>query len=138
VTTPPDQTPTATPPPPDTTPPAITAVSLSKTRIRAGTRSITLLFTLSEPASLKLTLSRAVAGKRRGKTCVKPSPRLRRAKRCTRFVRVRTMSGTGTTGAISLVVSTRRLRPGRYRLVLEATDAAKNKALAVTRSFSVR
>jgi hypothetical protein len=48
------------------------------------------------------------------------------------------MSGSGTTGAISLVVSTRKLRPGRYRLVLEATDAAGNRALPVARSFTVR
>jgi virginiamycin B lyase len=136
--TPPDQTPATTPPPPDTTPPAITAASLSKTRIRAGTRSISFRFTLSEPASLKLTLSRAVAGKRRGKSCVKPTRRLRRAKRCTRFVRVRTASGSGTTGAISLAISTKRLRRGRYRAVLEATDAAGNKALPVTRRFTVR
>jgi streptogramin lyase len=127
-----------TPPLPDTTPPAITAASLSKTRIRAGTRSVSLRFTLSEPASLRLTLSRAAAGKRRGKGCVKPPPRLRRAKRCTRFVRVRVASGNGTGGAISLAISTRRLRPGRYRVVLDATDAAGNKALPVTRSFTVR
>jgi streptogramin lyase len=133
-----DPTPTgATPPPPDTTPPAITLASLSKTVIRAGTRAIQLRFTLSEPAAVKLTLSRAAPGKRRGKTCVKPTARLRKARRCTRFVRVRAVSTNAIAGQNTLQISTRRLRIVRYRVVLAAADAAGNRAVPLSRTFNI-
>jgi streptogramin lyase len=133
----PDQTPTGggtpPPPPPDVTPPAITGVSLSKRRT-----AVTLRFTLSEAAGVKLTLSRAAAGKRRGKACVKPAKRLRRARRCTRFVRMRSVSRSEAMGQSAIRLSTRRLRTGRYRLVLTAVDAAGNAAKPVSRSFTKR
>jgi streptogramin lyase len=134
VTTPPaEQTPATTPPPPDRAPPAITGVSLLK-----GRTAVVLRFTLGEPAAVKLTLLRAATGKRRGKSCVKPAPRLRRARRCTRFVRVRTVSKSAPVGANAIKLATRRLHKGRYRLVLSAVDAAGNVAAPVSRSFTKR
>jgi streptogramin lyase len=129
-----DPTPQTTPPPPppDKTPPAITGISLAKTATR-----VRVLFTLSEQATLKIDLLRAARGQRRGKSCLRPSPRRRKAKRCTRYVRVRALAGNGVAGPNTIELSTRKLVSGRYRVVFTATDAAANRSPAVTRSFKV-
>jgi streptogramin lyase len=132
-TPPGDQTPATTPPPPDKTPPVISNVTLSKT----GT-TVVLRLTLSEPATLRARLYRLAPGKRLGKRCVRPTPRLRRARLCTRVVSVRTVSANGIAGQNAIRTSIRRLPPGRYRLVLTAVDAAGNAGAPVARSFSKR
>ncbi len=123
--------------PTDTAAPSITAVSFSKRAFASGTKTVSLRFTLSEPATVKLVLSRRVAGRRRGTSCVKPTRTLRRAKRCTRLVRVRTISATGKAGANAVQIDARRLTAGSYGAALTATDAAGNRARALTRTFTV-
>lgn len=95
------------------------------------------MFTLSERATLKIDLSRAARGQRRGKKCLKPSPRRRKAKRCTRYVRVRALGGNGGAGLNTIQLPTRKLVSGRYRVVFTATDAAGNRSAPVTRTFKV-
>jgi hypothetical protein len=86
---------------------------------------------LSEEAEVSLRFYRATAGRRSGRRCVAPAPRLRRAARCTRYplrgtlVRRRVPSGrrlirfTGRVGG-------RALPAGRYRAILRARDPAGN------------
>ena len=136
-TTPPDQTPTTTPPPPppppDKSAPVISLVTLAKTATR-----VRLNFTLSEPAALKIDLARAARGQRHGKSCLKPNARRKKAKRCTRWLRVRALGGNGTAGPNTIQLNTRKLRKGRYRVVFSATDAAGNRSARVTRTFRIR
>jgi streptogramin lyase len=131
--TPGDQTPTNTPPPPppppDTTAPQLSLVTVTRT----GT---TLRFTLSEAGTARAVLARAAAGKRRGKACVKPTRKLRKAKRCTRFVRVKVVSAPAIAGQNAIRLP-KQTRPGRYRVVITATDAAGNRGTPVTRAFTV-
>ena len=132
-TTPTDQTPTITPPPPDKTPPAITNVSVKK-----AAKTVRLTFTLSEAATMKIDLARAARGQRHGKSCLKPNARRKKARRCTRYVRIRALAGNGAPGLNTSQLSTGKLRAGRYRVVFTATDAAGNRSAPVTRRFTVR
>src|SRR3954470_22137226 len=139
----------ATPPPPpagtppDTTAPAVTTYALSSKVIRAfasggstarATRGAKVSYTLTEPATAAFTVQRLTKGRRvkvKGKTrCVRRTRANARRKKCTRRVPVGSFtrpSGVGPnvftfTGRLR----TRALKPGRYRLLLVATDAAGN------------
>jgi hypothetical protein len=108
--------------------------------VKRGTRW---RFSLSEAASVVITVQKRAAGKRRGRRCVKPTPRLRNRRNCTRYVRAgRGRPFAGTTGANRRFFSgrfgRRALKPGRYRGVLVATDAAGNRSRAVRTSLRVR
>jgi hypothetical protein len=96
-------------------------------KVKHGTR---FLFTLSEPAAVKVTIERAMPGRKVGKSCRKPSAKLRSKKACTRYVRTGSLAVTGTQGPNSLAFTgklrRKPLKPGRYRARISATDAAGN------------
>ena len=93
-------------------------------RVKRGTR---FRYRLSEPARVEIRIERALAGRRSGRRCVRPTRRNRRARRCTRYRRVTTLraneragrQSTGFTGR----VRRRPLRRGRYRARLVAIDS---------------
>lgn len=129
----------APPLPLDTTKPSISSFGLTPTRFQAanvggavisavGTRVV---FRLSEPGSVRFTVDRAAAGRRAKGKCRKPTRKLRRAKRCTRYVAVKgSFTRAGTAGLnrfrFSGRIGGKALRPGRYRLNARATDPARN------------
>jgi hypothetical protein len=96
-------------------------------KVKHGTR---FLFSLSEPAAVKVTIERAMAGRKVGKSCRKPSAKLRSKKACTRYVRKGSLAAAGTQGRNSLPFTGRLrgkpLKPGKYRARISATDAAGN------------
>jgi hypothetical protein len=129
------------PPPPDTTDPDVTGLAFSRTRFRLGSAlprvaavrtGTTIRFTISEAATVKLRFRRAAPGRLVGGRCRRPTRLNRLRRRCTRMLAV--------PGSVSLPVQAgarrvkfagrlsarRRLRPGRYQLILRATDAAGN------------
>jgi hypothetical protein len=124
---------------PDTTAPVITAASLSRTRFRAGAAPTALgarakagtkvRVSLSEPATLALRVDRLLAGRRREGRC---SRRARSGTRCTISRHRATLTRALAAGASSIAFSGRigshKLAPGRYRIVLTATDAAGNRS----------
>lgn len=126
---------------PDTTAPVITAASLSRTRFRVGSAPTALSararagtkvrVSLSEPAALALKVDRLRAGRRSKGRC---SRRARSGTRCTISRRVATLTRALPRGASAIAFSGRigsdKLAPGRYRLVLVATDAAGNRSRA--------
>jgi hypothetical protein len=136
---------------PDTTAPVISGVRLTNKRFRVGAKRTALsarrakrgtafVFTLSESARTTVAIAQRLPGSKKGKKCVKPRKGLK--KRCTRFVAKVTLTRTKTgRGANRVVYSGRtakgRLRPGRYRATLRATDAAGNRSKAKTISFTV-
>jgi hypothetical protein len=128
-------------PPPDTTKPDVTQLALSRTRFRLGgalpkvaavKTGTVIRFTISEAATVRLRFRRLAPGRLVGGRCVKPTRLNRSRRRCTRVLPVR--------GAVSLAVQAgarrirfagrlsrrRSLKPGRYQLILRATDAAGN------------
>ncbi|MBA3261875.1 MAG: hypothetical protein H0T69_05300 [Thermoleophilaceae bacterium] len=89
-------------------------------------RATTLRFRLSEAAIVTVGLDRARNGRRaKGRAC---SPRAKRGRRCITWTRVRTIRRSGTPGENGIVLRARGLRPGRYRVVLTATDEVGNRS----------
>ena len=107
-------------------------------RVAHGTR---FHYTLSEPAQVKLTLQRARPGRRSGGRCVAPSPRLREAKRCTRYRSVGALRRSGEKGTNAIRFSgklgKRALPTGRYRAAITATDAAGNRSALRRTAFRI-
>ena len=107
-------------------------------RHRTGT---TLKYTLSEAATVAITISQRTSGRRQGRRCVAPTPKRRRARRCTRLIPRGTLVRRSHPGtnlvAFSGRIGTRKLPVGRYRATLRATDAAGNTSAAKTVSFRI-
>jgi hypothetical protein len=99
-------------------------------------------YRLSEDARITISVTRAAAGRRRGRTCERPSARNRRGRRCTRYLAVRgTFQHADRAGSRRLRFMGRigghRLARGRYRLVLTARDAAGNRSKPAARAFRI-
>jgi len=106
--------------------------------VRNGT---TFLYALSEPARVVFTIQRARPGRVAGGRCRKPSRSNRRARRCTRWVAVGGFAQQSDTAPARMRFSgafgRKRLRPGRYRAVLVATDAAGNRSAPRRLRFTI-
>jgi hypothetical protein len=86
----------------------------------------TLRFRLSEAAVVTVALDRARQGRRsKGRAC---SPRAKRGRRCIAWKRAHTIRRSATAGQNGIVLRARGLRPGRYRVVLTATDEVGNRS----------
>ena len=88
-----------------------------------------LSFRLSGAATVKLTVARLSTGRRSHGRCVAPTHKLRKARKCTRatglkgLVTKRAGSGRNTL-AFSGKLRGKALKPGRYRLSVQASNAA--------------
>jgi hypothetical protein len=141
----------------DTSPPGVSDFGLTNNPFRVGGSTpvfgtaaakrrkakvgTTLRYTLTEAATVRITISQRASGRRRGRRCVAPTRSLRRARRCTRVVTRGTLTRTSHVGRNSVAFSgrigSRRLSPGRYQASLVATDAAGNKSATRTISFTI-
>src|SRR3954454_272889 len=158
ATTPPPQPVGPGPPPPpppgaapDTTRPTITSPRLTTSRFAvapastplsaAVKRGTTIRYSLSEQARVVITIFRKQAGRRRGRACVKPTPKLRRATPCLRSARKGALSRSGAAGANSVKFSgrlgTKALPVGSYSLTLLASDPAGNKSRPASVNFEI-
>lgn len=121
--------------PRDITAPVVSRLALSRRRPHV-LRRLALRLALSEDATLTVALQRAVPGRRKGGRCVAGR---RTGKRCTAYVRVRLLRAAGSAGANRVALPRKRLaRPGDYRLVVRAADAAGNRSAAGRLSFRLR
>ena len=104
---------------------------LARLAHRSRTRPVgtTFSFTLNTPAALKLIFTQSASGRRVGKRCVAPSRANRNKRACQRTITSGTVSfasaGAGTAkitfqGRLS---RHKKLRPGRYKLTVAATNA---------------
>jgi DNA-binding beta-propeller fold protein YncE len=95
---------------------------------RLDGRPIRFGFRLSERGRVKLTIARALPGRRARGRCVKPRRGLKR--RCTRWKRVKVISKPAQAGPGTIRfrgrVRGRRLALGRYRAQAQATDLVGN------------
>ena len=154
VTTPtPQPIPQAPPPSPsalDTTAPGLSngrltatkfAVAAGPTPLAATVRGTTIRYSASEAGRLAVAILRQQPGKRRGRRCVKPNRKLRRAKRCTRMISQGTLKRTAAPGPNSIRftgrMGTKPLAVGNYTMTLIATDAAGNHSRGLSLAFRI-
>jgi hypothetical protein len=110
--------------------------------VKAGT---TFRYTLSEKSTVRITIERALAGRRarkRSGPCRAATRKRARNRRCTRYKRSGTLTRKGEgpgrdSTAFSGRIGRRALKPGRYRATLRATDTAGNRSSAKRISFRV-
>jgi streptogramin lyase len=141
-------------PTPDTVPPVVSGYGFASKVIRAltsggsiarVTRGTKVSYTLSEAATATFTVQRVAAGRKvkvKKKTrCVRQTRTNRRKRKCTRFVTVGSFSRLSTLGQNSFKftgrIKNRALKPGRYRMLLVARDAAGNASKAKAVRFRV-
>lgn len=130
--------PVADPPHGDDVAPVVSRLAASRRRARGAT----FRFELSEPATVTVAIDRRLPGRRSGRTCRRPSARLRRRAACVRFVPVAgTLTHAGAAGPSRLPFTGRLrgrvLRAGAYRARLTATDAAGNRSAPVAVGFRI-
>jgi len=134
--------------------PAITAARLTNKRFRVAKENTavsakkaplgtTFRFTLSADAKLQIAVTRSAPGLRRGRNCLAPTPKLRRAhaKRCTRTLVLGTLTrAREPKGAdnfpFSGRIGRRALSAGAYKAVLSASNAG-GRSKPVTLSFAI-
>lgn len=108
---------------------AVVPVPRRTLRVAAGS---TLRFTLSEAARVVVTVERALAGRRVGTSCRKPTRANRGRRACTRYAGARRLTIAGRSGANSVRltgrIGGRALTRASYRARLVATDAAGNRS----------
>jgi hypothetical protein len=101
-------------------------------------------YSLSEPATVKFTVEGATDGRLVGGKCVKTTKKNRtRRRRCTRFVALAgSFTHPGSAGRNAFVFAgrlrNRALRPGAYRLVAVAVDAAGKKSEPQSAGFRIK
>ena len=113
--------------------------SITPRRVRRGHLAI-VSFGVSEAALVQATVSASRPGVRSGRRCVAPRRNRHRAvKRCRRSVTVlrRAKSSDGN-GVGRFAIDTTRLRAGRYRIAVDATDSAGNRSKTIVLPLTVK
>jgi hypothetical protein len=139
----------------DTTPPTVSSLRLSHKSFKVGRQlatfsrkhrkrtpvGTTITFKVSENSTSTFTFSYRTKGYKSGKHCVAHKPRGKhKVKRCTRVagkLKHATAAGARTLDFEGRFSKHKKLKPGRYKLSLTATDAAGNRSKAKTANFRV-
>jgi DNA-binding beta-propeller fold protein YncE len=95
----------------------------------------TFSFTLNQPATATLTFTTRVRGRKAAHKCVGETRRNAKHKACKRTVTAGTLSFSGHAGANTIafqgrISSSKKLKPGRYTLTIEASGSAGRSAPA--------
>ena len=110
--------------------------------IARSERGARVTYSLSEPSTVTFAVQRATAGRRVKGKCRRPTRSNRRAKRCTRFVKLKGSfrhagkagkNGFGFTGRLRGAL----LKPGLQRLEAVARDGAGNKSKPARKRFRI-
>jgi hypothetical protein len=118
------------------------ALKLKNTRFAAAKRKppigTKVTFTLDNPATVHFGVERAAAGRRSGKLCVKPTKKNRKAKKCTRYLRMAggfdVVAGGGQHSfTFKGRLKGKRLRPGSYRLVASISSGVRRAGFKIVR-----
>jgi PKD domain len=124
-------------------PPVPSLSSFTATRGRfAVKRGTSFRYTLSSAArSTRISIDALLPGKRSGRSCVKPTKKLARAKGCTRTVATGGISGPAAAGRNTLAwdgrLNRKALAPGRYKATARATDRFGRLSNTKTLTFTI-
>ena len=141
-------------PGPVATPAKASSLALSPGTFRAATTGAsvaaakkppigsTVRYRLDKASGVTFTVSQLVPGKLKGKSCVKPTAALRKAKSCTLVVALKgSFAQSGKAGQNSLKFTGRlggkALKPGSYRLLATPAPAGAAKATPVSAAFKI-
>jgi len=90
---------------------------------------------------VNIVIAQSRPGRRKNKTCVVPTRRLRRDKKCIRLVTKGTLTRTSRQGANGVAfcgrIGSKILSPGSYQATLTASDNAKNASKPKTITFRI-
>jgi hypothetical protein len=134
--------------------PVVSNVSQTARRWRAGKKlasisrkrkppvGTTFAFSLDQSAAVRFAFTRKASGRRVSRKCVPQTRRNRRKPRCRRTVTVGTLSFTGHAGVNRVrfqgrISRRKKLRPGRYTLVITATSATGQRSVPHSLTFTV-
>lgn len=120
---------------------AVDPKGFAETPVSSVKKGTTFHYSLSEPARVTFTIQRKSKGRRVKRKCRRATHKNRKKKPCTRYTRVGSFAAQGTAGAnrksFSGKIGRKSLKPGRYRALLLAVDAAGNRSKAKPVSFRV-
>ncbi len=102
----------------------------------------TVKFTLNEPATVSFSFTQRVSGRKAGRKCVAETHKNHRRKACQRTVTAGTLTFAGQSGTNKVafqgpISRHKKLRPGRYTLVITATNTAGQKSAPRKLSFTI-
>lgn len=138
--------------PGDATPPIVSALKVAPARFAVVTTArargkrhhdgASITFKLSERAEITISFARETTGIKSGKACVARGRKHVHGKPCMRYRPAGSLTWRSEpAGKVSLPFTGRvghaALAPGRYRLMLTATDAAGNKSITRTARFTI-
>jgi hypothetical protein len=135
----------------DLTPPDVRELALTNRTFAVGSvstpvaarakRGTTFRLTVNEKATIRIAFERSEPGRRKGRRCVKPTRKNRKARKCKRWVprgSIQRLAGPGPVEiAFSGRIGTKALQPGSYRALVTAQDAAGNTSAQNTLTFKV-
>ncbi|MET0685215.1 MAG: hypothetical protein ABW060_07860 [Solirubrobacteraceae bacterium] len=134
----------------DTTKPVLSGVKLSRKRFRVGKkatptaaakRGTTIRFTVSEAATLRITVGRKAAGRKVKGRCKPASRKLRKKPRCVRWVSRGTLTRAVPAGAGRVAftgrVGRKALERGKHRFAVVAVDVAGNRSAPTKLKFKI-
>lgn len=122
---------------------APTAKSAAKKRKKSTKPTSTRIrYSTSEAATVRFAIQRKTTGRKSGKKCVAYKRKLRKKRKCTRYVAAGTLTRKREAAGSAVLTFTGRvgrkaLARGRYRLTIAATDAAGNRSKAKVLTFSI-
>ncbi|MDQ6915139.1 MAG: hypothetical protein M3155_04930 [Actinomycetota bacterium] len=112
---------------------------LARVRLSAGT---VISFRVSSAGKVTLAFARAERGRRAGRSCRRPTRRLRRHRSCTRYVAagsiaVNAHAGLNRVRFYGRLSRRRALRPGNYRLSAVETNQSGRRSAVRSASFAL-
>ncbi len=121
---------------PEGTSTPLTGSTSSRHRPKRAKRGTIFSFTLDQAANVTVEIQRTGSGRRVGHTCRVSSKRRHHKPKCTLYTTVRTLTRVGHVGLNKLPftgrIAGKALKPGHYRALVSATDAAGvSKAQAI-------
>jgi len=115
---------------------------IAKKRAPAPLVGTTFSFSLNEPASVTLSFTQRVPGRTVRHACMPQTRRNARRRKCLRTVTVGVMSFAGQLGTNTVAFQGRlsaraKLKPGRYALVISASNVAGSQSPPATLGFTI-